>query len=84
MAARKTAKSQTKRSSGPGINGRVKEAPEAPNARRAARLDSPSFEQIQMRAYELFVARGGKEGSDLSDWLEAEQQLLKGSGSLSN
>jgi Protein of unknown function (DUF2934) len=37
---------------------------------------SPSFEQIQRRAYELFVARGGTDGCDLADWFTAEQQLL--------
>jgi Protein of unknown function (DUF2934) len=84
VATRKTTKSQIKRSSGPGINGRVKLAPEAPDARRAANLDSPSFEQIQLRAYEIFVARGGAPGNEVSDWLEAEKQLLQGSGPRSN
>ena len=37
--------------------------------------DLPTFEQIQRRAYELFVARGGRHGGDLADWLTAEQQL---------
>lgn len=36
---------------------------------------SPTIEQIRMRAYELFLARGGAHGDDLSDWLEAERQL---------
>jgi hypothetical protein len=36
---------------------------------------SPSFEQIQRRAYELFMARGGTHGCDWADWFTAEQEL---------
>ena len=34
-------------------------------------------EEIAMRAYELFVARGGAHGSDLDDWLLAESELVR-------
>ena len=37
---------------------------------------SPSFEEIQRRAYELFVARGGIHGCDWADWFTAEQELI--------
>ena len=37
---------------------------------------SPSFEQIQQRAYEFFEARGGTHGWDLDDWFRAEQELI--------
>jgi hypothetical protein len=30
---------------------------------------------IARRAYDLFVARGGKHGHDLEDWLQAEREL---------
>jgi len=33
-------------------------------------------EQIRTRAYELYVERGGTDGSDMADWLTAEQELL--------
>jgi hypothetical protein len=36
---------------------------------------SPSFEQIQLRAYEIFEARGGTHGWDLADWFTAEREL---------
>ena len=29
--------------------------------------------EIRRRAYELYLARGGVEGDDLADWLEAER-----------
>ena len=34
-----------------------------------------TYEDVARRAYELFLARGGKHGSDMDDWLEAERQL---------
>ncbi len=34
-----------------------------------------SHEAIAKRAYEKFLARGGKHGNDLKDWLEAEREL---------
>jgi hypothetical protein len=37
---------------------------------------SPSFEQIQRRAYELFEARGATHGCDWADWFAAEQELI--------
>jgi hypothetical protein len=37
---------------------------------------SPSFEQIQRRAYELFEARGATHGFDWADWFMAEQELI--------
>lgn len=33
-------------------------------------------EQIRHRAYELFEARGSDHGSDLEDWLKAEEEFL--------
>ena len=32
-------------------------------------------EEIERRAYELYLARGGDFGSEVEDWLEAERQL---------
>ena len=36
----------------------------------------PITEAIALRAYELFLTRGGQHGSDLEDWLQAERELL--------
>lgn len=33
---------------------------------------------IRLRAYELYVERGGAEGRALDDWLAAEAELLYG------
>jgi hypothetical protein len=36
----------------------------------------PTSEQIEQRAYEIYLQRGGEPGSDLADWLMAEQELM--------
>jgi hypothetical protein len=36
---------------------------------------SPDRERIAMRAYELYLARGGGDGRELDDWLTAEREL---------
>jgi hypothetical protein len=35
----------------------------------------PTQEEIQTRAFEIYVAEGCREGSDLENWLRAEQEL---------
>jgi hypothetical protein len=34
-------------------------------------------EQIERRAYELYLDRGAEDGNDLADWLAAERELTK-------
>ncbi len=36
-----------------------------------------SQDQIRERAYQLYKSRGGQDGQDQQDWLNAEQQILK-------
>jgi hypothetical protein len=35
----------------------------------------PSPEEIQTRAFEIYVSEGCKEGNDLENWLRAEKEL---------
>ena len=37
-------------------------------------------ERIQRRAYELYVDRGNQSGSELDDWLQAEDEVLQVQG----
>ena len=37
--------------------------------------EGPNREAIAKRAYELYLARGGADGSEQEDWLEAEREL---------
>ena len=46
-------------------------------AREAPIEALPLEEQIQRRAYELYVERGNQSGSELDDWLQAEQEVLQ-------
>ena len=41
--------------------------------------DTLNPERISMRAYELYLARGGSDGQDWDDWLAAERELTQGS-----
>ena len=34
-------------------------------------------ERIQRRAYELYVQRGNESGSELDDWLQAEEEICR-------
>jgi hypothetical protein len=34
-------------------------------------------ERVRRRAYELYVQRGNESGSELDDWLQAEEELRR-------
>lgn len=34
-------------------------------------------EEIEKRAYEIYLRRGGEDGRDLDDWFAAEQELAQ-------
>lgn len=38
--------------------------------------DLPVEERIRLRAYELYIERGSANGSELDDWLQAEDEIL--------
>ena len=35
----------------------------------------PNHEEIRLRAYEIYLERGGLPGHELDDWLQAEREL---------
>lgn len=37
---------------------------------------APLEEQIRRRAHDIYLQRGGQDGSDWDDWLQAEQELI--------
>ncbi len=45
-----------------------------------AKQQTLNREEIARRAYEIFLKRGGKHGSPMSDWLQAEAELRSGNG----
>ncbi|MGA2712541.1 MAG: DUF2934 domain-containing protein [Bryobacteraceae bacterium] len=43
---------------------------------RESLIETVSLEErIRRRAYERYVARGGKPGSQLDDWLQSEEEI---------
>jgi len=49
----------------------------AGTARNPEPEDLPLEERIRQRAYELYVARGSASGSEIDDWLQAEEEILE-------
>jgi Protein of unknown function (DUF2934) len=41
---------------------------------------APTEAQIRARAHEIYVQRGGQNGSELDDWLQAERELRGSAG----
>jgi hypothetical protein len=42
---------------------------------KTRRIETATDEQIRRRAYEIYLARDGQDGSELDDWLRAEAEL---------
>lgn len=40
------------------------------------KIHVPTLEEIQSRAYQIYLARGCKHGHDMDDWLQAEYELI--------
>ncbi len=41
---------------------------------------SPGPEDVALRAYQIYLERGGAPGNELDDWTRAEQELLATNG----
>jgi hypothetical protein len=53
---------------------------EKPFETRSAALTAeghPASEEIELRAYQIYVERGGADGHDVDDWLQAERELFE-------
>ena len=40
-------------------------------------LGAPTREEIELRAYQIYLDRGGVHGQDVEDWLRAERELVE-------
>ena len=49
--------------------------PMVPELTKALATDSDVQERISFRAYELYQKRGEKDGHDIDDWLQAEEEI---------
>jgi Protein of unknown function (DUF2934) len=55
-------------------------SPQDPAVQRGSRASvrrSPVAEDIELRAYQIYLRRGATHGHDLDDWLQAERQMLE-------
>jgi Protein of unknown function (DUF2934) len=50
-------------------------APRATHKPRTKK-SAPTLEQIQARAYEIYLERRGAPGNQIDDWLRAERELI--------
>ena len=48
-----------------------------PNQHAATPLPQITHEEIALRAYQIYIERGGAAGNELSDWLRAERELTE-------
>ena len=59
----------------------MKPTPKVPTPLRTTNQTAESTndrqEQIRRRAYELFEQRGGDDGHELDDWLQAESEVTQ-------
>ena len=37
----------------------------------------PTREEIELRAHDIYLERGGAHGQDVEDWLQAERELIE-------
>jgi hypothetical protein len=54
---------------------------EAPKKPRKAAAVRPTYDEIALRAYHIYLERGGTPGDPMQDWLQAERELAEATGS---
>ena len=47
-----------------------------PTIKKSEARTLPLEERIRRRAYEIYLQRGGEDGAEMDDWLQAEQEIL--------
>lgn len=59
------------------MQGQAAVAPdEGANGQHAPNAEGDARDRIAVRAYELYLARGGADGGDFDDWIAAERELI--------
>lgn len=49
--------------------------PDSPSVELQIGKNGPTSDEIRWRAHEIYMERGGTDGADLEDWLQAEREL---------
>jgi hypothetical protein len=56
-------------------------SPEAPKKSRKATIAKPTYDEIALRAYHIYLERGSTPGDPMQDWLQAEGELREAASS---
>jgi hypothetical protein len=75
MAKKRTNKTAADTSEPVDLTGVTIDAPVAHASDSEPRTSEPTYEQIAEAAYQRYLSRGGGDGMDFEDWLEAERDL---------
>jgi hypothetical protein len=75
MAKKRTNKTAADTSEPVDLTGVTIDAPVAQASDSEPRTNEPTYEQIAEAAYQRYLSRGGGDGMDFEDWLEAERDL---------
>jgi Protein of unknown function (DUF2934) len=54
---------------------KARTGPIQPGAENISVSHAPGLGEIRLRAYEIYLERGGLPGNELEDWLQAEREL---------
>jgi len=49
----------------------------SPESQPQTASGAPAREEIELRAYQIYVERGGAQGQDVEDWVQAERELVE-------
>jgi hypothetical protein len=81
MATRKTPGKRIRKPANNGASAITLEQPSLESSTLLETNGQIAFEEIQRRAYELYLRRGCCDGHDLADWFAAEHELSPPSSS---
>ncbi len=59
---------------------KTKKSPSANVKKSPSARKQPPQAEIAMRAYQIYLERGGAPGNELEDWTQAERELLEQNG----
>jgi hypothetical protein len=54
----------------------------SPQKLRPQQEGLPLEERIRQRAHDIYLERGGEDGSELDDWLQAEEEIMNTEGQI--
>ena len=53
---------------------------EVPKKTKKAAAVNPTYDEIALRAYHIYLERGSTPGDPMQDWLQAERELTEATG----